>query len=69
MTNPLKAATIQHAFGSNFKPLYIVNLDQDAAEIMGETKLQYMVDTLAMAEWIAQDLQSTLDELHDESCE
>jgi len=58
----MKAVTIQKSFGDNMTPRFVVVLDRDAAEIMGETKIRYVFASKVGAEKFASVIQSNLDE-------
>ena len=62
MNAPMTAATVTPAFGHNNAPRWIVTLDPDAAEIMGETKLRYVYDSEAGANHLAATLQDNLND-------
>ena len=68
MENPFKAATIRQSFGDNMKPRFVVILDQDAAEIMGETKLRYVFNSIAGAQGMVDTLQANLDAAYADAC-
>ena len=61
MTNPIKAATIKQTFGNFMVQRWLVVLDHDAAEIMGETRLRYLFASKLTAEKFADVLQGNLD--------
>ena len=67
MTCPFKAATIRETYTSG-ATLFVVYLDKDAAEIMGETKLRYVYGSKEGAEKFAAVLQSNLDEAYADAC-
>jgi len=58
---PIKAATIKETYGPHMVKRYIVMIDQDAAEILGETKLRYVFDSMIGARKFAETVQSNLD--------
>ena len=57
----MKAAQIIRSFGNNMVPRFVVVLDADAAEIMGETKLRYVYGSKVGADRFAATLQANLD--------
>jgi hypothetical protein len=67
MKNLKQVANIIRRSDPNTMTRFAVVLDQDAAEIMGETKFQYLFATETAAKKFAAVLQSNLDALHDEA--
>jgi len=67
MAAPFKACTIRKSFGPNMEHRYIVQLDQDAAEIMGETRMRYVYQSKIGAERFAATLQANFDAAHDDA--
>lgn len=57
----MTAATVSKSFGPNLAPRFVVVLDADAAEIMGETKLRYVFSSRDGADRFAAVLQANLD--------
>lgn len=57
----MQAATIKQTFGPNMAKRWVVALDADAAEIMGETRLRYVYESKLGAERFAATLQANLD--------
>jgi hypothetical protein len=68
MTSPIKAATVRKSFGAYMEPRFIVTVNQDAADIMGENKLRYVFASLSAAEKFATVLQSNLDAAYADAC-
>jgi hypothetical protein len=67
MECPIVAATLTKSFWSNMEPRWIVTLDHDAAEIMGETKMRYVFHSENAAICFCETLQSNLDAAWDEA--
>lgn len=67
MPAPMKAAKMTTALGPNCEKRYIVTLDQDAAEIMGESRLRYVYLSESAALFMVNTLQSNLDAAHDDA--
>lgn len=63
----IKAATIKKTIGPH-GTRYVVIIDKDAAEIMGETKTRYVYDSLIGAERFAKVLQDNLQAAFDDAC-
>lgn len=57
----MQAAKITKSFGNNMAPRFVVALDADAAEIMGETELRYVYASRVGAERFAATMQANLD--------
>ena len=57
----MTAATVHRTCGDSMAPRWVVRLDVDAAEIMGETKLRYVFASQIGAERFAATLQANLD--------
>lgn len=68
MTCPIKVAYIRESFGPNMEKRYIVCLDQDAAEIMGEPKTRYIYESKIGAQRFVNTLQNNLDAAYKASC-
>jgi predicted transcriptional regulator len=68
MNNPIKAATVRKSFGAYMEPRFIVTVNKDAAEIMGETKIRYVFASQVAAEQFATVLQSNLDAAYADAC-
>jgi len=68
MTAPFKAAYIRESSGPDMVKRFIVCLDQDAAEIMGETKTRYVYATRAGAERFCKALQTNFDASFADAC-
>jgi hypothetical protein len=64
----MKDVKIQKTFGNNMTPRFVVVLDRDAAEIMGETKMRYVFGSKTGAEKFATVLQSNLDAAYADAC-
>ena len=67
MTNPFIACKITRPFVNNMTPRFIVTLDSDAAEIMGETKIRYVFESETGAKKFAIVLQSNLDAAYEDA--
>ena len=67
MTNPIKAATVIRSFGANMTPRFVVIIDYNAAEIMGETKLRYVFEREHAANGFANMLQDNLDAAYEDA--
>ena len=57
----MQATKIIRSFGDNMVPRWIVRVDADAAEIMGETRTRYVFESHLGAERFAATVQSNLD--------
>jgi len=68
MAASIKAATVKKTFGNSMEPRWVVTLDKDAADIMGETKLRYFGSSKVAAEKFALLLQSNLDAAYADAC-
>jgi len=68
MQCPLIAATIKKSYGDKMMPRWIVTLDQDAAEIMGETKMRYIFDSENGAIYFCETLQANLQADWEDAC-
>ena len=68
MNKPFQTvAKISWIFNSKNVLFFKVTLDADAAEVMGETRLTYVFDSITAAEGFRDTLQSNFDALHDEA--
>lgn len=61
MIAPIEACTISRSYSPFADERWLVEVDADAAEIMGETRLTYHYNTLAGAEKFAAMVQANLD--------
>jgi len=68
MENPFTASRTFRSFGPNMTPRWIVQLDADAAEIMGETKMRYVFDSESGAAKFAATLQGNFDAAFADAC-
>ena len=68
MTAPFKACTVRKSFGNNMTSRFVVMLNQDATDIMGETKLRYVFESEVGANKFAKTLQGNLDAAYADAC-
>lgn len=61
MNNQFQAATIIRQSNSNTIPRFVVIIDANAANIMGETKLRYLFGSMTGAKKFVSMLQNNLD--------
>lgn len=60
-------AKISLIFNSKNVSFFKVTLNADAADVMGETRMTYVFDSITAAEGLRDTLQSNFDALHDEA--
>ena len=68
MNNPFQAATIIRQSNSNTIPRFVVIIDDNAADIMGETKLRYLFGSMIGAKKFVSVLQNNFDAAYADAC-